>query len=56
MDRVIDFIAMGGYGAYVWGAYGLSAVALLLTWWLSRRRERILSQLLADSRDQGEER
>ncbi len=36
-----DFMAMGGYGAYVWSAYGLSA--LVLSWNLIalrlRRRE-----------------
>ncbi len=36
-----EFISMGGYGAYVWSAYGLSA--LVLSWNLIafrlRRRE-----------------
>jgi heme exporter protein D len=25
-----DFLAMGGYGWYVWGSYGVTALALLL--------------------------
>jgi heme exporter protein D len=25
---VLDFLAMGGYGGYVWSAYGLTAVLL----------------------------
>lgn len=25
-----DFFAMGGYGAYVWSAYGITAVVLAL--------------------------
>ncbi len=25
-----DFFAMGGYGFYVWGAYGVSAACLLV--------------------------
>lgn len=25
-----DFLAMGGYGFYVWGAYGVTFVLLLL--------------------------
>jgi heme exporter protein D len=24
-----EFLAMGGYGVYVWGAYGVAAVAIL---------------------------
>ena len=25
-----DFLAMGGYGFYVWGAYGVTALAVAL--------------------------
>ena len=25
-----DFLAMGGYGFYIWGAYGVSALAIVL--------------------------
>jgi heme exporter protein D len=32
------FLAMGGYGLYVWGAYGLAAAALGLEGWLAHRR------------------
>ena len=35
---VSNFIAMGGYGPYVWGAYGMLAVALTVEVWLLRRR------------------
>ncbi|MGF1688917.1 heme exporter protein CcmD [Photobacterium japonica] len=28
-DSFSDFLAMGGYGAYVWAAYGISFGALL---------------------------
>jgi heme exporter protein D len=34
-----DFIAMGGYAAYVWPAYGLTALVLLWNWWAARRSE-----------------
>ncbi len=30
---------MGGYGAYVWSAYGLTAVVLMVNWWAARQRE-----------------
>jgi heme exporter protein D len=32
------FFEMGGYGPYVWGAYGLAAIVVLLEPWLARRR------------------
>jgi heme exporter protein D len=25
-----DFLAMGGYGFYVWGAYGMAAVCIVV--------------------------
>ena len=38
-----EFFAMGGYGLYVWGSYGLAVVLMLLEPWLaSRRRSRAL--------------
>ena len=42
MIEINEFIAMGGYGAYVWSAYGISAVVLAGNVWLSRRSERAL--------------
>jgi heme exporter protein D len=32
------FFDMGGYGLYVWGAYAVTALALLVEPWLARRR------------------
>lgn len=32
-----DFFAMGGYGFYVWLAYGLSFLAIALLIWQSQR-------------------
>lgn len=44
-----DFLAMGGYAAYVWSAYGFAAlvlIALLVQSWRSaRRREAELEQI-----------
>ncbi len=34
-----EFLQMGGYGAYVWSAYGLTAVVLMVNWWAARQRE-----------------
>ncbi len=37
-DSVGSFLAMGGYGSYVWGAYGVTAVLLVVEVLLVRRR------------------
>ena len=43
-----EFFAMGGYGLYVWGSYGLSLALMLLEPWLaSRRRRRALQDAAA---------
>ena len=33
-----SFLAMGGYGAYVWSAYGITLLVLILNIWWARRR------------------
>jgi heme exporter protein D len=35
-----DFFAMGGYGLYVWGAYGVTAACMLADAMLAGRRHR----------------
>lgn len=35
-----DFLAMGGYAGYVWGATGVALLALLAESWLVGRRLR----------------
>ena len=52
------FFAMGGYGAFVWPAYVLTALVMGGFWldslWRLRRRQRALTRLQADlSRDRG---
>jgi heme exporter protein D len=43
---VSEFFAMGGYAVYVWGSFGLCALAMIAEPWLLRRRHRqILSAL-----------
>ncbi|MBC7162485.1 heme exporter protein CcmD [Immundisolibacter sp.] len=37
-----EFLAMGGYGAYVWPSYALAALVLGLNAWLPWRRHRHL--------------
>ena len=51
-----EFFAMGGYALYVWGSFGVCALALLLEpLLLGRRRRAILDNLrrhaLADKTD-----
>lgn len=38
-----DFLAMGGYASYVWGAYGISFAALLWIVFSSLSRKRRLA-------------
>lgn len=59
-DRWVgDFLAMGGYGAYVWSAFGVTALALVglfgASWSASRRRARELErwQRRVESLDDG---
>ena len=33
-----DFLSMGGYGMYVWPAYGVSFIVLAAAFWLVRRQ------------------
>jgi len=35
-----EFFAMGGYGLYVWGSYGVMAAWMLAEPWLAARRLR----------------
>ncbi len=51
-----DFLAMGGYGAYVWTAYGVTVLALALlfvwSWFGARARETELEQIRKLSRSE----
>jgi heme exporter protein CcmD len=35
-----EFLAMGGYAAYVWSAYGITVAVIALNAWLAQRRYR----------------
>jgi heme exporter protein D len=37
---VSEFLAMGGYALYVWGAYGVTVLLLAIEVFLLRRRSR----------------
>jgi len=53
MEGIESFLAMGGYGAYVWPAYGLTAavmIAFLVTTLRSlRRNQKALDALEAET-------
>ena len=45
-NSVDDFFAMGGYALYVWGSFGVTAVALLIEpLLLKKRRSDVLRSL-----------
>lgn len=35
-----EFFIMGGHGAYVWSAYGITLAVLILNAWLARAKHR----------------
>ncbi|MEX2650608.1 MAG: heme exporter protein CcmD [Alphaproteobacteria bacterium] len=42
MSGIADYLAMGGYARFVWPAYGVAAIVLVVLWVLSHRRHRSL--------------
>ena len=50
-NSAAEFFAMGGYGLYVWGSFGASALGLLLEPLLIRQQRRQLLQRLREQRD-----
>ena len=44
-----EFFEMGGYGLYVWGAYAVTAVLMVLEPWLAARRRRRALAAIIDS-------
>lgn len=44
-----EFVNMGGYGLYVWGAYSALILSFLLgVWYPWRQRKTLLNSLLSD--------
>jgi heme exporter protein D len=43
-----DFLAMGGYGLYVWGSFGMTALVLAVECWAVAQRRRALRELPLD--------
>jgi heme exporter protein D len=47
-----DFFAMGGYGLYVWGSYGVAAIVMMVEPLLAAHRHRRALREAADSEEQ----
>jgi heme exporter protein D len=51
-----EFFAMGGYGAFIWPAYGTAAIlmagVLILSWNSMRQREALVKSLRAGRREE----
>ncbi|CAM2807201.1 heme exporter protein CcmD [Vibrio ordalii] len=43
-DSLSDFLAMGGYSAYVWSAFGITFLSMFILLMLSIRRGKALLQ------------
>ena len=41
-----EFFYMGGYAAFVWPSYGLTAIILWLNWYLPRKQHEIVLRQL----------
>jgi heme exporter protein D len=44
-----DFFAMGGYGLYVWGSFGVTAAVVAAEIWSVIARRRVLSHRVHDA-------
>ena len=44
-----EFLAMGGYGLYVWGSFGVTALVIVGEIWLVGARRRAIETLVAQS-------
>lgn len=51
-NSVSDFLAMGGYGLYVWGSYGVAAIVMMVEPLLAAHRHRRALREATDLDDQ----
>jgi heme exporter protein D len=45
-NSVSEFLAMGGYGFYVWGSFGITFLAMAIEVWLLNKRSKQITQIL----------
>ena len=49
-NSAADFWAMGGYGVYVWGSLGVTALLMALeVGWVRQQRQRALAQVATEA-------
>ncbi len=53
-NSVGEFFAMGGYGFYVWGSFGVTALAMLIEPLLLRKRQNDVVNILRRERSADE--
>jgi heme exporter protein D len=41
-----EFLAMGGYGFYVWGSFGITFLSMALELWLLNKRSQHATQIV----------
>jgi heme exporter protein D len=44
-----EFFAMGGYGLYVWGSFGVTAVVIAAEIWSVAARRKAIGNLVVDA-------
>lgn len=48
-NSIQEFVAMGGYGLYVWLSFGLGLLSLVILWWSSwSTKKRLFKQVIAE--------
>jgi len=55
-NSLSDFLAMGGYGLYVWGSFGMTALVLAVECWAIAQRRKSLRDQPFDETDELKER
>lgn len=54
LENLYDFIAMGDHGVYIWSAYAITLVGLVITWVVVRRNKlRALQWIIQVSKNKG---
>ena len=43
-NNLNEFLAMGGYGFYVWGSFGITFLAMVIEVWLLTKRRKHIAQ------------
>ena len=44
-NSLSEFLAMGGYGLYVWGSFGITFLAMAFEVWLLNKRSKHVAKL-----------